>query len=302
VFNNAQTSVPARRPLGRWSIRRSTAWRIAVRGVAVSSLVALCTVSSSASAVTHSDVYIWPASGCGTHGSARTEASRQLPLRSLPGYRRVYCNDFRGSELSPGWFKFSGVPGGDPSGMFDPSHVVVADGALQLVTARDPQLDNRWATGGLCQCGRPQTYGAYFVRSRVTAGGDDNVELLWPTAHVWPPEVDFNETGNTPTKTAWYVHFSAHNSQIASTLRVNLRQWHTWGVIWTPTSLTFTVDGVAWGSVHDSSVIPHEAMTLDIQQQTWCGIAPECPTKPLSMLVDWVVEFAPAAHHAGHAR
>jgi hypothetical protein len=37
-------------------------------------------------------------------------------------------------------------------------------------------------------------------------------------------------------------------------------------------------------------------MTLDIQQQTWCGIAPECPSKPLSLLVDWVTEFAPAHH------
>jgi hypothetical protein len=212
----------------------------------------------------------------------------------LRGYTRDYCNDFRGSQLSQGWSKFSGVPGGDPSGMFEPSHVVVAGGALQLITSHDQSLGGRWATGGTCLCGRPQTYGAIFVRSRVTGGGDDDVELLWPTAHVWPPEIDFNETGNTSSKTGWYVHFSQDNSQIAKTLRVNLEQWHTWGVIWTPTKLTFTVDGRVWGVVNDPSVIPHEAMTLDIQQQTWCGIAPECPSKPVSMLIDWVSAFVPA--------
>jgi hypothetical protein len=262
--------------------------------VAVCSIVALGTVSSSASAVTHPHaLHVWAASGCGTHGSTATEVSHQLPVRVLRGYRRDYCNDFRGSQLSRGWFKFDGVPGGDPSGMFDPAHVVVAGGVLQLITSRDPSIDNRWATGGLCLCGKAQTYGAFFVRSRVTAGGDDNVELLWPKAHVWPPEIDFNETGNITSKTGWYVHFSQHNNQIATTLRVNLKLWHTWGVLWTPGKLTFTVDGIVWGIVRDPTVIPHEAMTLDIQQQTWCGIAPECPKKPLSMLVDWVSEFVP---------
>jgi hypothetical protein len=137
-------------------------------------------------------------------------------------------------------------------------------------------------------------YGAYFVRSRVTSGGDDNVQLLWPKAAVWPPEVDFNETGSSSTDTGWYVHYDAANHQVARTLRINLAHWHTWGVIWTRTRITFTVDGRVWGIEKNVSVIPHQGMTLDIQQQTFCGIAPECPTKPLSMFVDWVVEFAPA--------
>jgi hypothetical protein len=177
--------------------------------------------------------------------------------------------------------------------MFVPSHVVVANGMLNLNTYRDPANNNGWATGGLCQCGVARIYGAYFVRSRVTGAGDDEVQLLWPAAHVWPPEVDFNETGSQSTKTAWYVHFRSSNEQVAKTMHVDMAKWHTWGVIWTATSLTFTVDGVVWGIVRNQSIIPHVGMTLDIQQQTWCGIAPECPTKPLSMLVDWVAEFAP---------
>ena len=238
----------------------------------------------------------WAPSGCSVQGAARSEPSHQLPPHAMRGYRLAYCNDFRGSKLSAGWGKFSGVPGGDPSGMFEPSHVVVANGMLNLNTYRDPALNNAWATGGLCQCGVARTYGAYFVRSRVTGSGDDEVQLLWPAAKVWPPEVDFNETGWQSTKTAWYVHFRSSNEQVAKTMHVNLMRWHTWGVIWTAKSLTFTVDGIVWGKVRNPSIIPHEMMTLDIQQQTWCGITPECPTKPLSMLVDWVAEFAPIRH------
>jgi len=267
------------------------------RSLAVCSVFSFAIVTAGATHVATSHVARhWAPSGCGAQGAVRNEPSAQLPPRrhAIGGYTLAYCNDFRGSNLTGGWGKFSGVPGGDPSGFFDPSHVVVQNGMLTLNTYRDPSNNNGWATGGLCQCGVARTYGTYYVRSRVTGPGDDEVQLLWPAAHVWPPEVDFNETGNLSTKTAWYVHFRSSNEQVAKTLHVNMAKWHTWGVIWTARSLTFTVDGIVWGRVTNPSIIPHEKMTLDIQQQTWCGIAPECPTKPLSMLVDWVAEFVPA--------
>ena len=245
---------------------------------------------NSASATTHAHV-----NGCGSHGVASQEPSRQAPPTAdwLHGFVRSYCNDFDGTALPSGWGKFSGVPKGDPSSMFDPAHVVVGQGYLSLNTTRDPANDGRWATGGVCQCAVGRTYGTYYVRSRLTGAGDDEVQMLWPVAHVWPPEIDFNETGQRVTKTAWYVHFRSSSHQIAKTLQIDLMQWHTWGVHWTSRRITFTVDGHVWGVVRSPSVIPHERMTLDMSQQTWCGIAPECPTKPVSMQIDWVAEFTP---------
>ena len=233
--------------------------------------------------------------GCATAATAPEEPSHQAPpsVHFLRGYVRVYCTDFLGQNLPSGWMRFDGIPGGDPSGLFVRSHVVVSAGFLSLNTTRDPEHDNQWATGGVCQCALGRTYGAYFVRSRVTGPGDDEVQLLWPVAHVWPPEIDFNETGQRTNTTAWYVHFRASNHQIARVLHINLMRWHTWGVRWTARKLTFTVDGHIWGVVRSPSVIPHERMTLDLSQQTWCGIAPECPTKPVSMQIDWAAVFAP---------
>jgi outer membrane protein OmpA-like peptidoglycan-associated protein len=70
-----------------------------------------------------------------------------------------------------------------------------------------------------------------------------------------------------------------------------MTQWHTWGVIWTPTSVTYTVDGHVWGRFQVPSKVPHVSMTLNIQQQTWCTSNFACPTSPQSTLVDWVSEY-----------
>src|SRR5665213_1058773 len=216
---------------------------------------------------------------------------------ALAGYTQIYTSDFSGSSLPAGWSAYSGTPGGDPGGQFGGNaHIAVGGGLLQLNTFLDPAYNNEWVTGGLCQCGLSQTYGAYFVRSRVTGAGPTGVELLWPVANVWPPEIDFNETnGSTSGTTATniWAATSTTRSQVQVNLSINMTQWHTWGVIWTPTSVTYTVDGQVWGTVTNASQVPNQPMTLDLQQQTWCSSGWACPSSPQSMLVDWVTEYRP---------
>jgi hypothetical protein len=48
-----------------------------------------------------------------------------------------------------------------------------------------------------------------------------------------------------------------------------------------------------WGTVNTAAAIPNQAMTLDIDQESWCGRGWDCPTGPDSMLVDWAAEYAP---------
>ena len=272
------------------SPQRATRARAASRLVATLALLGLSplVLINSASATIHPQV-----DGCASHSFASVEPSSQAPPTAnwIPGYSRSYCTDFGGTNLPGGWERFDGVPMGDPGSMFDPSHVVVANGYLSLETQRSPSNNGGWATGGVCQCGLGRTYGTFLVRSRITGPGDDEDQMLWPVAHVWPPEVDFNETGFHLTKTAWYVHFRPTNKQIARTLNIDLEKWHTWGVRWTSRLMVFTVDGHVWGVVRSPSAIPHEKMTLDMSQQTYCAI--ECPTRPVSMQVDWVAEYSP---------
>lgn len=213
---------------------------------------------------------------------------------ALKGYAQSYVTDFTGSTLPSGWSKFNGVPGGDPGTRFTPSQVAVGNGELQL-NAAHPSSAHEWVTGGTCQCALSQTYGAYFVRSRLTGPGPTVVELLWPAGgHPWPPEVDFNETSGGTSSTMATVHYGADNQVDHRLTRIDMTQWHTWGVIWSPTAITYLVDGHVWGVVAASGEIPQAPMTLDIQQQTWCSTGSACPTNSQSTLVDWATEYKPA--------
>jgi outer membrane protein OmpA-like peptidoglycan-associated protein len=223
------------------------------------------------------------------------EPSGESPPRgnALPGYRLSYVDDFNGDSLPSGWNSFSGTPGGDAGALWENSHVVVSNGLLQLNTFQDPIYNNLWVSGGLCQCGHPQTYGAYFVRSRLTGPGPTQVELLWPTVG-WPPEIDFNETYGSDGATSATLHYTAANSRVNAALNVNMTKWHTWGVIWTPLSVTYTVDGRVWATMSTPSQIPNQPMTLDFTQETWCSSGFACPTSPQSTYVDWVAEYTPS--------
>jgi hypothetical protein len=216
------------------------------------------------------------------------------PGWAIPGYQRTYVNDFN-RPLDPSlWAKFSGVPGGDPAGLFQRSHVKEFGGELKIETYRDHNDNNRWATGGICLCGLKTTYGAFFVRSRETHAGPDDVELLWPYApNIWPPELDFDEMGVADNSSSWTDHYTSPSQFVQQSTTIDVLHWHTWGVVWTPTSVTFVVDGRVWGVITDPTEIPSIPMTLDMQQQTWCGIHPECPTRTSAMLIDWVAIFTP---------
>ena len=209
---------------------------------------------------------------------------------ALPGYQLSYVNDFAGVSLPPGWQPYDGTPSSDPGGQWSRSHVVVGGGLLELNTYRDPSFHDEWVTGGVCHCGLPRTYGAYFVRSRLTGPGPTSVELLWPVGS-WPPEVDFSETYGAVNSSMATTHFTSANREIHQIVSVNMTQWHTWGVIWGPGWLDYTLDGHVWGVVSSSLATPSVPMTFDIQQQTFCAAGWACPRSPQSLLVDWVAEY-----------
>lgn len=214
------------------------------------------------------------------------------PANALRGYRLTYKTDFGGRSLPTGWGTFDGLPQGDNQSRWLPSHVVVSGGVVRLIASRDAALGGKWVTGGISQYSVHRTYGAYFIRSRVTGPGPDQNEMLWPAAPVWPPEVDINEMGNSTSSTSWTVHYGRGSAFVQTTRRFNMERWHTWGVIWTPHSMIFTIDGRSWGTLTSWAAIPHQQMMLDVQQQVWCQPRLACPTRASAIEVDWVAEYA----------
>ncbi len=219
--------------------------------------------------------------------------------KALRGYVETYVSEFTGTTLPTGWDAFGGVPGADPGGQFAISHVAVHGGELQLEVFRDPVYNHRWVTGGVCLCSVSQTYGAVFVRSRISAPGAAAAELLWPADNSFPPEIDFNETAGSVAGTTSTIHYDPDNALDQHSITIDMRQWHTWGVLWSPTSIVLTVDGRAWTVIRNPAEIPDLPMTLHLQEQSYlqqgstCTFGTACPSVPSTMDVDWVAEYSP---------
>jgi len=231
--------------------------------------------------------------------SASAEAAQGSgPPASAPGWKLSYSTEFPGNSLPPGWGAYQGQPGGDPYGSWDAADVSVSGGELHLLAT--PNGHGSYSTGGVSFSGNPQTYGMYLVRMK----GDyepglqiSDVALLWPASSVWPPEIDFYEdTGDARSSYLATVHPgpNAENSNIVhERVDSGATQWHVYGVIWTPSSITFTVDGQQAGNVIYSRSLPawpDIAMNLDLQSENLGSVQPSQPIETLT--VAWVAEYA----------
>jgi hypothetical protein len=241
-------------------------------------------------------------SGSSTAVSDATGVVQTAPVATSP-WVLLFQDDFNGTDLNPlSWGKYSGQPGGDPGGWWDPSHVLVSNGVLDLQTYQDPVFGSRWVSGGVSSApALSQIYGKYEVRFRVDGGyGVNAVLLLWPSSEIWPPEIDFAENGGENTvrdhMTAT-LHYGNNDTQLQSTVTGDFTQWHVMGVEWTPGKLVYTLDGQPWATLSNSNV-PSVPMEMDMQSEAGtCGVgwAP-CPngtTPPLVQTqVDWVKAYA----------
>jgi beta-glucanase (GH16 family) len=231
----------------------------------------------------------------------------RAPSRHPGPWRLVFFDDFRHGLKSSSWGSYSGQPGGDPGGWWDPSHVVVRRGVLTLETYRDPRFGGRWVSGGVSSArALRQTYGRYDVRLRMDPGrGVAVVALLWPSRGGWPPEIDFAENGGETSNRrhiAATLHYGADNSQIQRALSADFTHWHVLGVQWTPHRLAYTIDGRVWAVVNNRWV-PAVPMELDLQAQTGtCSdTSAPCPdaTTPVRVnaQIDWVAAYAVRPSH-----
>ena len=229
-----------------------------------------------------------------------------MPTTNIPGWHIVYSHDFNGNKLPPGWVAYTGQPGGDIYGYWQPANVSVSDGELHFRTTPndDPNRSGTSSTGGVDFYGNPQKYGLYLVRLK----GDyepgvkiSNIALLWPAdGHSWPPEIDFFEDWGSERKDYSATIHPGPNRDDCCRIRQYKSsvgtQWHTYGVAWTPTTITYFLDGKQWGNVISRDNItapgkwPSIEMNLDLQSQNLASAQPSGSIE--TMTVDWVVEYA----------
>jgi beta-glucanase (GH16 family) len=224
-----------------------------------------------------------------------------MPTTPPSGYHLVFSDDFGGSGLDRSkWYPYPAHRVNPNAGLWSPSHLVVGNGLATIKTYRDPADGNQWVSEGMSsKPGLVQTYGEYLVRSRITSTtGVAFTELLWDATNHHSPEVDFSETDGNNDEASANLLIASTGYQQHAHVSVNLTQWHTWGVIWTPSELQFTLDGKTWATMDTPGTIPSSPMVLDIQGQTWDCNNPfhkVCPNgstpKESALEIAWVVAY-----------
>ncbi|HUD10345.1 MAG TPA: family 16 glycosylhydrolase [Candidatus Saccharimonadales bacterium] len=227
-------------------------------------------------------------------------SGESIPTNPPPGYQQVFAEDFNASSLDSNWYAYPLKQANPQAGYWNPSHIVIGGGLATIKTYEDPADNNAWTSAGMSsKPGLVQTYGEYLVRSRITSSvGVSFTELLWDATNTWSPEVDFSESNGTNTTAYANLLWANRGDQQHAHTTVDLTQWHTWGVIWTSSSLQFTLDGKVWATMDTPGTIPNGPMVLDLQGHTWsCNnsfhkVCPNSSTPPVSALqVDWVVAY-----------
>jgi beta-glucanase (GH16 family) len=119
---------------------------------------------------------------------------------------------------------------------------------------------------------------------------------LLPRADHWPPEIDIIEYFNTAQQVIPYsaVHYPSPEERKLDYFSQRLQRtdfdnyigtWHTYGVLWTKTSVQFYIDGYPGPQYNEESKIPHLAMYPIIQMAIGRGFKPLVGS---TMQVDYV--------------
>jgi hypothetical protein len=253
-----------------------------------------------------------PPSSTPTGGQSGTDPSGQNPATTLSGYTLKYTQEFTGSSLPSGWGEYEGVPGGETSSEaeWEPGMCAFSGGEAHFMAS------------GIDSCGMhytasPQEYGAWFARLQATPEQANqlftDIFLLWPHNNQWPPEIDvYEDEGNRSSTiaTLWntvgnacgaspsssclyqYTQTNGGNGGVANTDT----QWHTYGVEWTPSGVSWLIDGKVIFTAPASAVkspAQQPALTMDmaLQSENLAG-SPGASSSEDTMNVDWVEQFS----------
>lgn len=176
-------------------------------------------------------------------------------------------------------------PGHKGNGLRRPSQIT-ANGAAAVITG----LPNG-TTGGMSMKGSSRAFGKFEVCIRTNARDPKYhpVALLWPSARAdydarcW--EIDFAEGMGNTSKMNFFNHYGCPSKQTSASRTINMQQWHSFAVAWSPNGVVGFVDGVEWFRDSNRSHTPGVRMFLALQLDWFPnGTA----TKTSQMFVDHV--------------
>lgn len=197
----------------------------------------------------------------------------------------VWTDDFNASPSSSNWGIYDSV-GHAGQGIRSPGAFSVANGILTITGTADG------TTGGMSRLSQ-QRYGKWEARVK-TAGCScyHPVLILWGTPGSWPQagEVDYLESSNRSRNTM-FVHYGTNNSQVSGSVALDMTQWHTYSVEWTPNYMAGYVDGQRFFYSTDKTIQPPSMVQATIQLDWFPGDVSADQHTGATMDVDWIKQY-----------
>jgi beta-glucanase (GH16 family) len=234
----------------------------------------------------------------------------QADLASLPhvtdprtlGYHLTFDDEFKGNKLDTSkWI--DSYPDGvrthsnGEQEYYAPDGYRVHNGHLELIAERRSMGGMPYTSGIVTTYGKfAQEYGWFEIRAKFPKG-----KGLWPAFWLlpadksWPPEIDVLEIlGHQPNKVYMTNHYvgedSSHVGDGGNFVGPDFSAaYHTFALQWTPTALTWYVDGVP--RFRTTRHVPHVPMYLLVNLAVggyWPGMPDDTTHFPAIMYVKYV--------------
>jgi beta-glucanase (GH16 family) len=226
-----------------------------------------------------------------------------MPVGDLPGWRQVFSDDFT-QTLSAGQFpaavssRWSAYADGWPDttgkGTYYPSDISWHDGLMDMPIGWDGA---HFIVNAPVPLLPTMLYGRYAVRFKADlVPGYKTAWLLWPDSENWPAdgEIDFPEDSLDGNVCAFVHHVGATSPSDQDAFCTGVPEagaWHTAIIEWTPSSVSFTLDGLVIGST--STRLPATPLHWVLQTET-DGSA--LTSARGHIYLDWVTAYQPTAH------
>jgi beta-glucanase (GH16 family) len=209
---------------------------------------------------------------------------RTAPV-SAPAAPPTFADEFNGTQVDQSKWSLYDGPGDSGNGIRTPAHATEGNGVLTLTCTTDERCAGMMGN-------QAQKYGTWAARVRMSPGENIHpVLILWPSDGVFPDhgEVDYMEASYPERQSAdGFLHYGHDNQQNYGKVQVDLTQWHVLSVTWTPTSITYYVDGHQWFQDTDPAHLPPTPMSPTIQLD---GVGPI--KQNATMQVDWLRVYNP---------
>jgi beta-glucanase (GH16 family) len=201
----------------------------------------------------------------------------------------TWTYNFTGTINTSDWNVYAGPFGSSSNTCFEKQNAAIKNGQLVLTISKTANgCGRKYTSGGIdTWANHAQTYGRWEVVAQFPAGfGTTGYIGLFPTNGSWPPEVDFAESiARQPTNLFLTQHYGTTNQTNGFVYKPGTNWttgFHTYALEWTPTTLTYYVDGI----VRQTQPVQFSPTPMKLAIGTGtgdCGSWVDCPeNKPAS--------------------